>query len=462
MDKPKQTWRDFPQQIRYMVGNEACERFSFYGMRSILTIYMVQYLLMNEADSKAAYHLFVSACYLFPLLGGFISDRFFGKYKTILYLSLLYSFGNFAVALWPGRAGLFLGLSLIALGAGGIKPCVSAYIGDQFTAEKKHLVQAVYNIFYWSINFGSFFATMLIPWVLPRFGPGWAFGVPGILMILATLVFWAARGMYTNVPPQSKLGKAGFMEIFLYSLKHWRRRHEGRDFMWVAREKYPKEDVEAAEAAWGVFKLFITVSAFWALFDQHGSSWILQAQQMDLNFMGIEFRASQIAALNPAMVMVLIPVYAYLLYPAVERLGIKVTPLRRMSAGMVLAALSFVAVGMIQTALDSGQRVNVGWQFIPYLLLTMSEVMISVTGLEFAYTQAPKSMKSTIMSFWLLTVFVGNMLTAYVSKVNVFQGASFFFFFAALMAVVTGFFILGAARYRVREFLVSESDAERK
>jgi POT family proton-dependent oligopeptide transporter len=159
------------------------------------------------------------------------------------------------------------------------------------------------------------------------------------------------------------------------------------------------------------------------------------------------------------MVMVLIPIHSYLLYPAVEKLGVKVTSLRRMSAGMVLAAVSFVPVAMIESALDAGIRVNVAWQFIPYLLITMAEVMISITGLEFAYTQAPKSMKSTIMSFWLLTVFVGNLLTAYVSKINKFTGAGFFTFFAILMGAVSMIFIYSATRYKAREFLISEADA---
>ena len=445
----------FPPQIKFMVGNEACERFSFYGMRSILVIYMTQYLLMGKEDATAAYHVFVSACYLFPLLGAFLSDRFLGKYRTIFWLSLVYCAGHAAIAFREDRTWLFIGLSLIALGSGGIKPCVSAYVGDQFTKSNKHLVKTVYDIFYWSINFGSFFSTMIIPWTLPRYGPSVAFGIPGVLMAIATAIFWSARSLYVNVPPSSQMGETGFMEIFFYSLRNLHHRKAGHDFLWIAKDKYRKEDVEAAEAAWGVFKLFITVSAFWALFDQHGSTWVLQAKRMDLQVGPWLFQASQIAALNPAMVMVLIPIHSYLLYPAVEKLGVKVTPLRRMSAGMVLAAFSFVPIAMIETALDSGIRVNVAWQFIPYLLITMAEVMISITGLEFAYTQAPKSMKSTIMSFWLLTVFVGNLLTAYVSKINKFTGAGFFYFLAILMAAVSAVFVLSATRYNVREFLIS-------
>jgi POT family proton-dependent oligopeptide transporter len=450
----------FPSQIKYIVGNEACERFSFYGMRSILVIFMVSYLQMAESDSKAVYHLFVSAAYLFPLLGGYLSDRFLGKYKTIIALSIVYCVGHGVLAVWENKMGLYWGLGLIALGAGGIKACVSAHVGDQFTEKNKHLVKKIFDIFYWAINFGSFFSTMIIPWVLPRYGPGWAFGIPGILMALATFVFWLGRDQYVHVPPTAKTGAVGFMPIFLYALTNVRRRRPGCDFFSTAVGRYSEADVDAARAAARIFKVFATVSVFWALFDQHGSSWILQAKQMDLEVWGFQLEASQIAALNPVMVMVLIPVFGYGVYPALERMGIRTTPLRRMSAGMVLAALSFVAVGLLQMPLDEGRRVSVAWQVIPYLIITISEIMISITGLEFAYTQAPRSMKSTIMSFWFLTVFAGNLLTAYVSEINVFQGASFFFFFAGLMAAVSLVFIWTAARYQVRDYFEQDNPSQ--
>jgi POT family proton-dependent oligopeptide transporter len=442
-----------PSQIKYIIGNEAAERFSFYGMRSILTVFMVNHLLFNQADAKALYHLFVSACYLTPILGAYISDRFLGKYKTIMYISLLYCLGHGALAMWETKEGLYLGLALIALGSGGIKPCVSAHVGDQFTEANKHLVKGVFDIFYFSINFGSFFSTLMIPWVLPHYGASWAFGIPGILMALATVIFWLGRDKYVIVPPTGKTGDVGFAPIAFYALRNFNKRKKGQSFLEVARAKYTAHQVEGAQAAVNIFKVFISCTAFWALFDQHGSSWVLQAQQMDLNVMGIKFEASQISALNPIMVMVLIPFSAYVLNPFIEKVfKIKMTPLRRMSLGMILAALSFVFVGLFQIPLDHGQKISVGWQFIPYLILTMSEVLISITGLEFAYTQAPRSMKSTIMSFWFLTIFAGNLLTAFISEINVFQGATFFFFFAALMGALAVVFVFMASQYKVRDY----------
>lgn len=453
----------FPTQIKYIVGNEACERFSYYGMRAILVVFMTGHLGIAASGAKTTYHLFASACYLFPLLGAYISDRLWGKYNTILYLSLFYCLGHGAIAISETPAGLYLGLFLIALGSGGIKPCVSALVGDQFNEGNKGLIAKVYDVFYFSINFGSTFSSILIPLLLVKYGPSWAFGIPGVLMAIATLFFWMGRKHYIIVPPAAKSGDAGFMEIVLYALRNRSKKRAGQNssgsWLDVAREKYSAKEIDAVKAALSIFKVFITVSVFWSLFDQSGSSWVLQAEKMNQNFYGIHIEPSQLQAANPIMVMILIPVFTYGLYPLAEKLGFKVTPLRKMSVGMVSAALSFVSIGLIQSAIDGGAQLNIMWQLVPYLIITCSEVMVSITGLEFAYTQAPPTMKSTIMSFWLLTVFVGNLLDAYIAKLNVFSGAMEFHFFAALMFFVSLIFVFTASRYKVRDFVEKASNA---
>src|SRR5277367_4487912 len=126
-----------PPGVPYIVANEAAERFSYYGMRGILVVFMTQYLLgadgslavMGDAEAKSYYHLFLSAVYFFPLFGAPLSDIWLGKYRTILYLSVVYCFGHLALSLDESRLGLSVGLGLIALGSGGIKPCVSANVG---------------------------------------------------------------------------------------------------------------------------------------------------------------------------------------------------------------------------------------------------------------------------------------------------------------------------------------------
>src|SRR4030095_6878515 len=188
-----------PPGVPYIIGNEAAERFSYYGMNGILVIFMTTFLMnsqghlavMSETEANGWYHTFVTFVYALPLLGAFLADAVLGKFRTVFWLSIVYCLGHFALALNDTRSGLVVGLGLIALGAGGIKPCVSANVGDQFGASNQHLLQRVYSWFYFSINIGSAVSTMLIPWLLDRHGPKVvfggpkvAFGIPGVAMVI--------------------------------------------------------------------------------------------------------------------------------------------------------------------------------------------------------------------------------------------------------------------------------------
>jgi POT family proton-dependent oligopeptide transporter len=447
----------FPPGISYIVGNEACERYSYYGMKSILVIFMIQVLLFQEAQATSTYHLFSAACYLLPVAGAFIADRILGKYRTILYLSLVYCLGHAVLSIWETEMGLYAGLGLIAVGSGGIKPCVSAHVGDQFKANQQHLLKKVYEIFYFMINFGSFFSTLITPWTLKAYGPSVAFGIPGVLMFIATFIFWMGRNKFVHVPPTKSDGH-GFMNVIMSAFKNQKNRKAGQTFMDAAvHDGHTQDHVDGAKAVLDIAKLFSAISVFWALFDQHGSSWVIQASKMNLVFMGIKFEASQISAWNPIMVMGLIPLFSMGIYPFFDKMGLKTTPIRRITCGMFVAAGAFAIIAMIQMAMDGGSDMNVMWQFWPYLVLTMAEVMVSITGLEFAYTQSPRAMKSTVMSLWLLTVFFGNLITAYVAAAgeSMFPVASagYFWFFAGLMAVFAVVFWFMGKQYKMKNYM---------
>lgn len=387
---------EMPTGIPYIVTNEAAERFSFYGMKSILIIFMTKYLLdsqgeqdfMGADEAKGYYHLFTSAVYFTPIFGAIIADAFFGKYRTILSLSIVYCAGHLCLALDETRSGLALGLGLIALGSGGIKPCVTAHVGDQFGQTNHHLLQKVFGWFYFAINLGAFASTLLTPWLLANYGPHVAFGVPGVLMGLATLFFWMGRNVFVHISPG---GLAFLKETFSpVGLKT------------IAR----------------LFIIYGFVAMFWALFDQTGSAWVLQADRMDLNFLGFEWFPSQIQAVNPIMIMLLIPVFNGFkfigwpgLYPLIDRL-FPLTNLRKISIGFFLTVPAFLIPAWIESRLAAGDFVNIGWQLLAYAIMTAAEVFVSITCLEFSYTQAPKRMKSLIMACFLISVSLGNVFVA--------------------------------------------------
>jgi POT family proton-dependent oligopeptide transporter len=387
-----------PPGIPYIIGNEAAERFSYYGMRTILTIFMVRYLYlmsdtilpaMSKAEAQERYHTFSSWVYLFPILGAIVADAFTGKYRIIVAVSVLYCLGHLALAFMGGgglsaETWLWLGLFLIALGSGGIKPCVSAHVGDQFGKRNQHLMEKVYQWFYFAINFGSTLSTLLTPWLLEWYGPHVAFGVPGVLMAIATLMFWLGRNRYIHVPPG---GTAFLAEVF------------SRDgILTILR----------------LSLVYLCIAVFWSLFDQTSSAWVLQAEDMNLRWLGIDWLPSQIQVLNPILVMVMIPLFQFLVYPLVGRL-VRLTPLRKIGIGLFTMAAGFGLSALVQGWIDGGARPSVAWQFVAYVIVTAAEIMVSITGLEFSYSQAPKTMKSVIMAVWMLSISLGNYVTAVVN-----------------------------------------------
>jgi len=516
-----------PRQIPYIIGNEACERFSFYGMRNILTPFLITSLLLSAplaeraGIAKEVFHTFVIGVYFFPLLGGWISDRFFGKYNTVLWLSLVYVAGHACLAFFEdNRNGFYTGLFLIALGSGGIKPLVSAFVGDQFDQSNKAKAKLVYDAFYWTINFGSFFASLLMPKILAAWGPAWAFGIPGILMLVATLIFWAGRNKYVRVPP-SKPGPDSFMTVVRTALVT-RAAGQGRPglllailgvataivllALWAfgpswwpesmsfvisfclglaavlvlggigtsmqlerARGRHPDLAVDGVRAVLRILIVFALVTPFWSLFDQKASTWIIQGNQMRMPDgpwwpTWLISEPAQMQALNPLLVMALIPFNNLVLYPALRRFGFEPSALRRMGFGIAFSGLAWVAAGAIQLAIDGGDPVSIVWQVLPYALLTFGEVLVSATGLEFAYSQAPPSMKGTIMSFWLLSVTFGNLwvlltnasvrnpaVIARIADTGLSEAAFLMFFFAAFAIVVALIFAWYAKHYPMQD-----------
>ena len=407
---------------------------------------------MGADRATETLHLFGTAVYFLPLIGGWLADRFWGRYWTILSISLFYCLGHGTLALFEGsRAGLFAGLTLLAIGAGGIKPCVSAFVGDQFGPNQDLVLRKVYGWFYWAINLGAALGFFVIPILHQNVGYSWAFGVPGIFMGLATLVFWLGTKHYVRQPPQRAHQGAGFWQVFWYAVKHRGERKSGQPFWDVATARFAPDEVQAARAVAGIVMVFATVPMFWALFNQVNSTWVLQGKKMTPFYL-LDGETMQSA--GAILVMIWVPILTLGVYPWLERRGILPTPLRRMSAGMVLGAVAFVGCGFIQSRMDRGATLSVAWQLVPYLVLEAGETMLSATALEFAFSQAPERMKSIIMSFWLMTISGGHFLVAVFTNLNSrfvhAHGATEFHFYAALMFVVAGIFIFLATRYRGR------------
>jgi POT family proton-dependent oligopeptide transporter len=270
-----------------------------------------------------------------------------------------------------------------------------------------------------------------------------AFGVPGALMFLATFVFWLGRRKFVHVPPA------------------------GKEFVRTAFS------AEGLRAMGRLAIVYAFIAVFWSLYDQHGSSWVLQAERMDrvIDLSGVGMSTSytilpsQPQALNPILVMLFIPLFSFALYPLIDRV-FPLTALRKMGIGFLLTAASFAVTALISQALTAGERPHIVWQTPAYVLLTAGEVMVYLTGLEFSYTQAPPSMKSFVMSLYLLTVTLGNLFTALVNRViqrpdgtSRLEGPNYYWFFCLLMLAATVLFVFVAQRYRGKTYLQGDEPA---
>jgi POT family proton-dependent oligopeptide transporter len=526
-----------PRSTFFIVGNEAAERFSYYGMRSILAGYIAGTVakggLGQDPDTATTViHTFVFVNYFMPLFGAWLSDKIIGRYHTILWVSLFYCAGHgvlacsdFAADVHGKTLCLYSGLLLIAFGSGGIKPCVSAFMGDQFRPEQSHWLQKAYGAFYIAINFGSFFAFLVVPWVKDHHGYSPAFAVPGILMALATFVFWLGRKSYIRVPPSHQTRTAGFIPVFLSALTG-RGRFAGGPIVYIltalglpaiatiamsilsfggaltpglravgwaglvcvglwyaavvilgvtgrlelpgkfwegARAKYSEREISGAQSVGPILFVFALVPVFWCLFDQTNSTWVLQGEKMvSATLFGLKIGAEEMQSANPALVLLLVPLLTLGVYP---RIGRWASPLRRMSCGMFVAAGSYVVVALLQRQIEAGSQISVLWQIVPYTILTTAEVLISTTGLEFAFRESAPELKSTIMSFWLLTVALGNLIVTVITKL--FSGAgtaghaasvstSRFLMYAGLTFTVAILFSVVSASYHYRDRSAAE------
>uniref|UniRef100_A0A6I8MZJ2 Solute carrier family 15 member 2 n=1 Tax=Ornithorhynchus anatinus TaxID=9258 RepID=A0A6I8MZJ2_ORNAN len=609
---PKIRGTNYPLSVLFIVVNEFCERFSYYGMKAVLTLYFLHFLGWSEDTSTAVYHAFSSLCYFTPVLGALLADSWLGKFKTIIYLSVVYVTGHVVKALGavPPIGGVMVhtllsmtGLILIALGTGGIKPCVAAFGGDQFEEEHVKQRRRFFSVFYLAINAGSLLSTFVTPMLrgdVRCFGGdcyALAFGVPGALMVVALVVFITGSGMYRRAPPEGNV-LVNVWRCVQFALSNRLRNRSSqipKREHWLdwAAEKYPKQLIMEVKALMRMLVLYIPLPMFWALFDQQGSRWTLQATRMDGNVVS----GWDSGMLNPLLILLFIPLFDLGLYPLIQlceqlppglprgcgsreqgpprseghlapgspRLGVSFGQKsshyyklcmegERQSVRFVLeshgaigdehhnvtgkrwyslavhsdgANISSFLVrggppwpGFVNTldtdvhiSLDSGDTLRVSgnygvseyqtvergeyhgiqcwtadtsfsldlglldfgavytaviannsekglwawkensipantvsilWQVPQYVLITAAEVMFSVTGLEFSYSQAPASMKSVLQAAWLLTVAFGNVIVLVVAQVaRLGQWAEFVLFACLLLIVCLIFSVMG-------------------
>ena len=416
---------------------ETAERFAYYGLRGVLVLYFGA-LDYDEDTSIAFYAYMVSLAYASPIIGALLADVSWGRYNTILRFGILYAIGLViltAGAFWEGslywqRFMTFLGLFFVSVGTGGIKPCVSAFGADQVVANPKRpedddsecqqsdddRVREFFASFYFCINLGAVSSFAVVPILRAHYGFGAAFLAPSICIALAIIVFVSKRKAYRHHVPnrdgEGTIAKTGWLCLWLI-----RRRFSSSLPSCLSqplRSPLAQQDqgqVRDAARALQLLPVMATFAMFWMLYDQQGSVWTLQAARMNLH----GWQPEQLNLINPVEIMLLIPLFDRCVYPMAQARGWSISPLRRMGCGMVLAAVSFFVSGILESIIQSreaqGQsKISVLWQLPQISILAVGEILLSITGLEWAYSVSPKHMKAFLMGVFLLTTAVGDFL----------------------------------------------------
>ena len=519
---------------------EAAERFSYFGFRAILVLYLNRALAYDEPSSVALFSYVSCAAYFTPLLGAVAADAYLGRYSTILWFGMTYFVGLVVLtagaylpptaAPGPGAedggagavgadddddledAGIFakractlVGLGLACLGTGGIKPCVSAFGADQVTGsggrgrssdiaatataaaaaeecdgeigggetvrlegggvpygggdrsqgvdgaaaddtaaqttggqggkdgdEDNADVRSFFSCFYFCINVGALLSIFAVPIIRGRYGFGAAFLAPTVFLCFALVVFVSKSGEYRMHQAGGGAGEdssslSGTFRVLLLLIRERvsrrityapvrsmvRPNHDAVEDSGPRQQGHsPRQlDVEDAEQLLRLVPVLSLLPIFWMLYDQQGSVWTLQATRMELH--GLE--PEQLNVINPVEIMLFIPLFERGIYPALESRGWNISHLRRMSAGMLLTAVSFAASGLLESAMQRGEqagedKLSVAWQIPQITIISIAEILVSVTGLEFAYANSPSRMKALVMAIYLLTTSAGDFL----------------------------------------------------
>jgi POT family proton-dependent oligopeptide transporter len=421
-----------PPAIWFFFWGEFAERCSYYGMRAILFAYLTTGLLYDDKDANFIYYPFKIGCYFLPLLGGFIADRWLGRYWTIVGFALPYVIGQFLLTL-PERYALFPALVLLAGGSGVIKPNISTLLGqtyDQKRPGNELLRRSAFLWFYLSINIGALISQTALPEVRNHYVKTHVSAE-----IAKVLVEAEEKGEdILKIAPNDVVRKANSVafqypawlmvaSLILFAL--------GKKFYAVEKVEHHVLTDEQRSLRWQtlsrLFGIFALVVLFWLGYEHNDTLWIaFNRDYVDLRipFLDKTVAPDQLQMLNALFVVVLIPVFNFTLTRLDPQTRV-FTPMRKVLAGFILTAAAIgimsaagsMAQGHVQSELRGDKmmdvstvRVSIWWPATAYIVLTFGEVLLYGTMLEIAYTAAPKSMKGFVSACFLVTNAIANLL----------------------------------------------------
>jgi len=383
---PKSVPTGHPVAFLYFFCGEFAERCSYYGMRAILPLYLTQALHFSDATGLALYSQFKTACYALPLLGGFLADRFFGKYNTIVWFSIPYVIGHFVLGIESHWAAL-LALALLAGGSGVIKPNISTLLGatyDQQRPGQTQLRSSAFMWFYFAINVGALISTIALPYLRDNYGYATAFLFPAWLMVASLAVFASGKQFYAK-------------ETLVHQ---------------VLTPLQKQEQKAVLGRLLGVFALMVL---FWVPYEHNDSVWVFFARDhvnLTMPLTNFSFAPDQLQFMNPLCVMIFAPLFG-VLFPLIDPQAKIFTMRNKILLGFISGTVASGIMTLAGALAQADTKVSIVWLIASYVLLTIGEVLVYGTGLELAYSAAPANMKGFVTGCFLLTTAIANQFNTF-------------------------------------------------
>ena len=534
----------------YILVTEFCERLAYYGFAGSLVLFFQTKLGYSNATADVHFALWSGVCYLSPLIGGWLADRYLGRFKAIFIFCVIYLLGLGLMVIGsspdtisPGL--VFPAIYVIAIGTGGIKPNVSTFGADQFldTPRDQKEKESFFNWFYWSINFGAMISYLFVAYICQYGiqglgGEDWGFfvgySIPLISMALGLFIFVSGKSKYRMKPPSGSIVEDTVAIIYFAGVTN---RHVETDH-WLDRAlrehggRYDVDTINAVKSLTRLFPFLLAFIPYWSIYSQMATSFQNQGCQMDLSIGSFEIPISALNMANTFSILLLIPVFEKVVFPYFQERGRPLTLLQKIGWGYVLAAISVLSAAILEIirkkyvskegpypigkddisyckdifdynpqsfqawfsdhsndkplychkvsgcdTLDVNGNldlnciscddipqiasISVFWQIPQFVFIGMSEILASVTGLEFFYSQAPTSMRSVSQAMNLLTVALGSfVIIPLIYLVNIDDNQEwvssnlnegylerFFFLLCAIMVFCTFIFVKLALGY---------------
>lgn len=440
-----------PPGLYLLFLTEMWERFSYYGMRALLTLYLTTALVsgglgFENSAALSLYGFFTGAVYFTPLVGGYLSDRFLGRRFAITIGGIAMALGNFLLFAMHSVTGLYLGLGLLIIGNGFFKPNISTLVGELYADQDKRK-DAAFTIFYMGINIGGFFAPLVCGYLaedlfrttvdgVVQYGFRYGFLAAAIGMVVGQVLFNALGNRYLGDIGKKPVGKSP-------------------DPGEAAAANAPLTSKEKQRTA-VIIIITCFVVFFWAGFEQAGSSLTLYTDNfVDKQLFGWEVPTSWFQSLNPLFIVLLAPVLSalWVRLASTERGDLSIPT--KMACGMILLGLGFMVamVAVLQTGSDENQivvKANLMYIVLTYLLHTLGELFLSPVGLSMVSKLAPIKLASLLMGVWLASSGVANVIAGKLAAYTQTLGYLEVFGLIGTLSIVMGLVLLAVSRLLVR------------